>query len=179
MPAFRVPSDLPSATGYGDWGSIPTPTETHLQADSGDRFFSIHTTTISADSPSGWGPLPTDNPNRPDDSTIIPYPVVTPGTLQPTTTQKDSISTAEIVGITVSAVVVVIAVVAAVIWWIRRKGKIGQGFGGPSRGMPDAAEEEEKPPSYEAAVFGIHRDSQPVGGRSLELDMLRKCASKC
>ncbi|KAH0610410.1 uncharacterized protein H6S33_011937 [Morchella sextelata] len=84
-----------------------------------------------------WSPVPASvDPNRPDYSTPTPsaLPVVNHG---------GTIDTAALVGITISAVIIVLAVQRQ-----QRPRVIEEG------------EEEEKPPTYEAAVFGIYRNDQ-------------------
>lgn len=68
-------------------------------------------------------------------------------------------SAAELAGITVSAGVVAFTVLFAIIWWMkRRRSRIGHG------GSFAVIEKAEEPPTYEAAVFGVDRDTQSVRG---------------
>lgn len=129
---------------------------------------------LTVSSEDGWSLVPTSvDPNRPDPSTIVmiePYPTSTPdsltGSLSVTDNNEGPIDTAALVGITFSAALVVATLVFAVIWWTRRRSRSSLGSGHGSRQELGAiggdAEEEEKPPTYEAAVFGIYRNSQGV-----------------
>lgn len=171
MPAFRVPTTVPTTTGY-DFGSVAAPVQTFYRSDPETGFFSVQTTTL-VNEPSGWGPLPTDDPNRPDSTDLEYQPTATPVLLSSssTTTRKSSISAQALVGITVSAGIVVIAVVFATLWWMRKRSRNSRDFGNGSRRKIAIEVEEEKPPSYEAAVFGIQTDNQPVCKYSLELQI--------
>jgi hypothetical protein len=117
-----------------------------------------------------WSPVPASvDPNRPDYSTPTPsaLPVVNHG---------GTIDTAALVGITISAVIIVLAVVITIIWWTRTRSKNRHSFGhGQQRQQRprviEEGEEEEKPPTYEAAVFGIYRNDQTVGVLLLQLQI--------
>ncbi|KAH8152405.1 uncharacterized protein LAJ45_03245 [Morchella importuna] len=107
-----------------------------------------------------WSPVPTSvDPNRPDYSTP-PTPSAVP-----VVNNGGTIDTAALVGITISAVIIVLAVVITIIWWTRTRSKNRHGFGhGQQRQQRPRVieEEEEKPPTYEAAVFGIYRNDQTI-----------------
>lgn len=166
MPVFYAPSRSSATTGYEAGSSAPTPAG-NLQPSRSDfrGFFSVQT-TIPVDESREWEPLPTDNRNRPGPEgsvtviTVQPYatPTFDPLLLSSSSSsQADSISTAELVGITISAGVVVFAVLFAVIWLIRRR----RNMVGHS-GSFAVIEKGEEPPTYEAAVWGIQRDAQSV-----------------
>lgn len=164
MPVFHALTGSPASTGVGrleptDAGGLQ-PSRSNFRG----NFFSAQTATVDDESRE-WGPLPTDDRNRPggSSSAIIVHPYATPVFDQPSpaSIQADSISTAELVGITISAGVVVFTVLVAVIWWIRRRSRIGHRLENGSQ-QSLVVEKGEEPPTYEAAVFGIHRDAQSV-----------------
>lgn len=153
MPVFHALTGSPALAGESVGRSAPTQT---------GNFFPAQTTTL-VDGSSGWGPLPTDDRNRPDSAVIVvlPYPTPAFDPLLPASTQENSISTAELVGITISAGVVALTVLFAVIWWMRRRSRIGHRLGSESQ-RSLVVEKGEEPPTYEAAVFGVRRDAQLV-----------------
>lgn len=166
MPVFHALTGSPASTGVGhseptDAGGLQ-PSRSNFRG----NFFSAQTTTAVVDDKSReWGPLPTDDRNRPggSSSTVVVYPYATPvfDRPLPASTQADSITTAELVGITISAGVVAFTILFSVIWWIRRRGRIGHRLENGSQ-QSLVVEKGEEPPTYEAAVFGIHRAALPV-----------------
>lgn len=164
MPVFQTSTSSPAATGYdvGRSGSTPVGGLYPSKSDSKSNFFSVQT-TIPVDESGEWGPIPTDERNRPAVTSIVivarPYATDTLDALSPVSTQENSISTPELVGITISAGVVTFTIMFAVIWWMRRRNWIGLG-NGPRQEF--TIEKGEEPPTYEAAVFGTCRGAQPV-----------------
>lgn len=165
MPVFYALTGSPASTGVGrleptDAGGLQS-----SESDFRGNVFSSQTTTVVDDESREWGPLPTDDRNRPggSSSAIVVYPHATAvfDRPLPSSTQADSITTAELVGIAISAGVVAFTVLFAVIWWIRRRSRIGHRLENGSQ-QSLVVEKGEEPPTYEAAVFGIHRAALPV-----------------
>lgn len=160
--------------GYFDGGRQPTmllfegdtaPSQYSDTSATGSSHRSENTSSLDGQ----WGPVPISvDPNRPD------YSTPTPSALPVVNNHGGTIDTAALVGITISAAIIVLAVVITIIWWTRTRSKNRHGFGhGQQRQQRPRVieEEEEKPPTYEAAVFGIYRNDQTVGILLLQLQI--------